>query len=154
MSHDIIKNIIPFNKKYIFIFVEDSNLKFMHPVSNYFLKINDLSINLVISLKWIRWGYFFFNSLSKELKIYTYSLNEIIVDSLQGQQFNLIEKNHILIIDNEIVENEEKVDTLLDIFYSQDFFDENTKIHIKLKLNLRDYLIISNLLFPALSTFE
>jgi hypothetical protein len=43
-------NIIPFDNKYIFDFLED-DVKFSHPASDYFLKVNDLSINLLISLK-------------------------------------------------------------------------------------------------------
>lgn len=43
--------IIPFDKKFEFTFLEDSEIKLKHPVSDYFLKINDLSINLLISLK-------------------------------------------------------------------------------------------------------
>jgi hypothetical protein len=43
-------NIIPFDTKYMFDFLED-DIKIPHPASNYFLKVNDLSINLLISLK-------------------------------------------------------------------------------------------------------
>jgi len=42
--------IIPLNAKYEFVFTEDK-LNVKHPVSNYYLKISDLSINLLISLK-------------------------------------------------------------------------------------------------------
>jgi hypothetical protein len=49
MSHNIM-SIIPFDKNYEFTFLEEK-IKILHPVSNYFLKLNDLSINLLISLK-------------------------------------------------------------------------------------------------------
>jgi hypothetical protein len=49
MSRNIM-NIIPYNKEYEFYFVEE-DVKIDHPVSNYFLKSNDLSINLLISFK-------------------------------------------------------------------------------------------------------
>jgi hypothetical protein len=45
------KHIIEFDEKYEFCFLEDASIKIAHPVSDYFLKLNDLSINLLISLK-------------------------------------------------------------------------------------------------------
>lgn len=38
--------------------------------------------------------------------------------------------------------------------YNEEWFDANTKVHFKLKLNLREYFIISNLLFPAFLEME
>ncbi len=51
MSHYIINKLIPFNTNYEFTFLEDSDIEFAHPASDYFLKINDLSVNIIISLK-------------------------------------------------------------------------------------------------------
>jgi hypothetical protein len=31
-----------------------------------------------------------------------------------------------------------------------EFFNENTKIHMKMKINLREYLIMTNVLYPTL----
>lgn len=156
MSHNIINKIIMFDKRYEFCFLDDYSIKIMHPVSNYFLKINDLSINLLISLKWILWGFFFLSSISKELKseIYTYSMETIINNALQLKFDNYIEKDHIILIDNHTINNEEELKELISNFYNNEVFNENTKIHLKLKLNLREYLIISNVLFPTLSIFE
>jgi len=42
--------IIPLNNKYEFVFTEEK-LNIKHPVSDYYLKISDLSVNLLISLK-------------------------------------------------------------------------------------------------------
>jgi len=47
--------IIPFDNTYEFVFLEEPDSKNTHPVSDYFLKLNDLSINLLINLKWIMW---------------------------------------------------------------------------------------------------
>ena len=47
------EKIIEFDNKFEFAFLED-NIKIKHPVSNYYLKLSDLSINLFISLKWIK----------------------------------------------------------------------------------------------------
>lgn len=124
----------------------------MHPISDYFLKINDLSINILISLKWIRWGFFFFKSISEELKsdFNDYNVNTMISNALESPFEDLVEKSHILLIDNYEIKTENELDELINNFYNNKIFDENTKIHFKLKLNLREYLLISNVLFPTL----
>ena len=146
-----IRYIIDFDRNFKFTFLEDNNIKFNHPVSDYYLKINDLSINLLISLKWIKWAYFFFESLSKDIKdeFYNYQLQELIPKSIQ-QIINWKEEEHVLLIDNYSINNESSLNELLENIYNSDIFNANTKIHVKLKLNLREYLIISNVLFPTL----
>ena len=57
--------IIPFDSRYEFTFLEEYDKDLVHPVSNYYTKLDDLSINLLISLKWINWGYVFLRSLKK-----------------------------------------------------------------------------------------
>ena len=47
----LIMKIIEHDKNYEFAFVEDLNHIVPHPVANYYLKINDLSVNLLINLK-------------------------------------------------------------------------------------------------------
>jgi len=43
--------IIPLSPEFKFCFLEDKDVKIAHPISNYYFKINDLSINAIISLK-------------------------------------------------------------------------------------------------------
>jgi hypothetical protein len=50
MSLNVMNKIIPLDKTYEFVFVEDE-VNIQHPVSKYYMKLNDLSINLVINLK-------------------------------------------------------------------------------------------------------
>ena len=78
------KKIIQLEKKYEFVFLDQNEIKIDHPVSDYFFKLNDLSINLIISLKWILWGYFFLNSISKEIKnpMYNYESKKILIKHL------------------------------------------------------------------------
>lgn len=158
MSLNIIENkIIPFDDSYSFSFLEDFFIKFFHPVSNYYLKLNDLSINLLISLKWVKWGYFFLSSISNELKNIDndYQLNVFIDKSLQSiNKMNLIKEPHLLLIDDKVIVDSNDFNDLLENFYSKDIFDSNTKIHLKLKLNIDEYLIISNILFPTLIKFK
>jgi hypothetical protein len=146
--------IIDYDPSYEFSLIEDPALKLMHPVSKYYTKLNDLSINLLISLKWIRWGYYFFTSLSKELKNLekkNYSWLELISKSIQKESIkNLTESEHELIIDDQPIKSDKDFELLIKNSYSLDIFDENTKIHLKLKINLREYIIITNILFPTL----
>ena len=154
-----------FDENYDFFFVEESWVKFLHPVSNYYLELNDLSINLLISLKWVKWGYRFFSFLSAELEnsdelknLYQIdTINSIITDSLQkfSEEFvNMEEFKHIISIDNIIVNDTIEFNKLLKDVYDTEMYNENSKISLKMKINLREYLIISNCLFPHLSTFE
>ena len=57
--------IIEYNPSYEFCFTEEK-IKIEHPLSNYYTKLDDLSINLYINLKWIKWGYYFFKSIEKK----------------------------------------------------------------------------------------
>lgn len=151
MSHTVMNDkIIPFDKNYEFTFIEvEDKIKIIHPVSNYFLKLNDLSINLLISLKWILWGHEFLFSISNEIKFINYSMTDLIDNSIQLQDINLDEKQHIILIDNQKIQNLDDTFYLIENFYSKDIFNENTKIHMKLKLNLREYLIIAEVLYPT-----
>ena len=68
---------------------------------------------------------------------------------------NITEENKKILIDDVEIEDVEKLLDRINNFYLNDkflnIFDQNTKIQIKLKLNLREYLILINLLFPTLS---
>lgn len=147
-------NIIPFDNRYQFTFIEKQDIvenKIKHPVSNYYLKLNDLSINLLISLKWIEWGYIFFTSLKNELyeqNPYD-NITQLINNSIQNlNNYTLVEEKMILLIDNQNIKSSEDFKKILNNFYVKPIFDENTKIHLKLKLNLKDYILISEILKP------
>jgi hypothetical protein len=47
------KKLIKLNKKYEFCFLEDKSIKIIHPVADYYMKLDDLSVNLLISFKWL-----------------------------------------------------------------------------------------------------
>jgi adenylate cyclase len=82
-------------------------------------------------------------------------LSTIISDSLQGkilQDFRNLE--HTLLIDNNIISNDEDLEKLIDNLYINEIFDENTKIHLKLKINLNEFLLIHNYLYPTLIKFD
>lgn len=143
--------IIPFDDKYEFEFLEEYEKNPKHPVSNYYLKLDDLSINLLISLKWIKWGYFFFKSIKNELDNLDNDFKIEKITETSIQKLKEEKKEKILIIDNKEIQNDYEFEKNLNEFYlDNDCFDKNTKIHLKLKLNLSEYLIISNMLYPTL----
>jgi hypothetical protein len=156
--------IIDYDFSYKFYLIEELNVKFSHPVNDYYLKLNDLSINLLVSLKWIKWAYKFFTSLIIELDRLdeNYALDDIISKSIQDfKKIKIKENSKIITIDDYPINSEEALLALIEKFYKNPvfnsthgpIFDSNTKVHLKLKLNLREYLIISNLLFPTLIKF-
>lgn len=81
-----------------------------------------------------------------------YRLNDIISKSIQNVNQNE-ERKKVILIDDVIIYNETDFNNIIENFYSHEvlgkLFSDNTKIHIKLKLNLREYLIITNLLYPT-----
>jgi len=145
--------IIKYDEKWIFVFSEDKPSENSHPVSDYYLKLNDLSINLLINIKWIEWGFIFLKETSKNLNLLEkndFDLNNIINKSIQN--IELIEKkNHILTINNTLIKSEQDLNSFIENI--EPWLSENNKIHLKLKINLDDYLIISNLLFPTLGIY-
>lgn len=64
--------------------------------------------------------------------------------------FLLKEEEHRLILEDEKLISKEYFHTLLNNLCNLEVFAPNSKIHFKLKLNLRDYIIISEFLFPTL----
>ena len=147
------------DKKFIFCFVEDIEIGKLSPVSDYYTKLDDLSINLLISLKWLKWGYFFMNSICHELDSLKneYRLSDIISKSIQNIG-DIKEYRKIITIDDQKIETENDFFKIIDNFYNDkvlgQIFTENTKIHIKLKLNLREYIIVTNVLYPRLLRIE
>lgn len=150
--------IIELDTSYEFCFLEEK-INIEHPLCNYYTKLDDMSINLYISLKWIKWGYFFMTSISSNLDILKqeYKINEIISKGIHVLKEENEEKKEI-IIDDIKIGSENEFEHILEHQYNckilGKIFNENTKIHLKLKLNLREYLIITNVLYPTLIRWE
>jgi hypothetical protein len=158
----VIKNknkfIIDFDEEYILTFLEEEYIDATSPVSEYYLKLDDLSINLLISLKWIIWGFIFLDSISKEIlkTKEELSLENLIENSInKSKDLKLIkDQEHELIIDDQIIYSKKDFENLIENFYNWEIFDENTKVHMKLKINLREFLIISHMYKPAFMKFK
>ena len=151
---------IEYDSRYIFTFLENKEDISPHPVDNYYLQLHDLSINLLISLKWIKWAIFFFKSLAEALDKLgdNYTIENILTTPIQNiKTLKNEERERIFIIDDNIIQSDEDIKLLFSKLYENSFlnpeinplFHPNTKVHLKLKLNLREYLIVSNLLFPC-----
>lgn len=143
---------------YEFSFLEEK-LNIDHPLSEYYMKLDDLSINLYINLKWIRWGYFFLKSLSENLDLVKeeYSINRIISQAV-GNISEISEWKKELIIDDVKIESDLDFENLIKDVYDDEIlgriFTENTKIQMKLKINVREYLILTNMLYPTLVKWQ
>ena len=149
--------IIPLDRTYEFVFVEDE-VNIQHPVSKYYMKLNDLSINLVINLKWINWGYYFLTSIKEELDVLgsEYDIKTLLSNTIQNFD-NMEENEKIISINDVIIKNNLEFESFIKEQIDGDlaeFFNENTKIQMKMKMNLREYLIITNILYPTLVKWE
>ncbi len=94
-------------------------------------------------------------SMSEELDSLKneYKLSDIISKSIQDLE-EIKEHKKIITIDDEEIKNEIDFREIIKNFYDDEIlgkiFNENTKVHIKLKLNLREYIIITNVIYPRL----
>lgn len=93
----------------------------------------------------------FLRSLKERLDVLgeEYELKEIIENSISKSCEEKGEK--MLLIDDTLINNDKDFDDNLKEFYlSTGYFHENTKVHLKLKMNLNEYLLITNDKYPAL----
>jgi hypothetical protein len=83
----------------------------------------------------------------------SYKLKNIISKSVQKID-DIDEKEKIITIDNALIKNEKDFMNILENQYNHEIlgkaFEKNTKIQMKLKINIREYIIITNLLYPTL----
>jgi hypothetical protein len=92
----------------------------------------------------------FLKSLKNELDVLgeEYLLEEIIMGSISKSCEKKGEK--VLLIDDTLISNDKDFDNNLKEFYlDKQYFHENTKVHLKLKMNLNEYLLITNEMYPA-----
>ena len=75
-----------------------------------------------------------------------------LIDSgIQSPQTLFItEQTHVLLIGGVAVANKADVDVLICTLRDRGVYTHNTKIDFKLKINVREYLLLCNTLFPVL----
>jgi len=94
-------------------------------------------------------------SISEELDSLKneYKLCDIISKSIQNLE-EIKEHKKIITIDDQEIKNEIDFKEIIKNFYDDEIlgkiFNENSKVHIKLKLNLREYIVITNVIYPRL----
>lgn len=139
--------LIPYDPEYEFMYLEEKNLKNNHPVSDYIMDINTLSIVIVINVKWLNWGVFFLNSIAKSIPELRseYPWTSIINNNRPEVKklYTLKDSDPILTLNSRIVER--SIENCIDYIWT-----ENTKVMLRLELCLRDYLILDNMASPTL----
>lgn len=139
-------NIIEFDKNFIFSFSEERE-KGSHPADDYFFILEDLSINLVIKLKWILWGFHFLNEISNNV-IHLRQEEEFEKSIEKSINFNF--NKHILYIEDIVINSINDVNNLIKNLNEEKIYSSNTLISMKLKLNLKEFLLISYIFYPSL----
>ena len=131
-----------------FAFLEE-NLDLESPVSDYYLKYSDLSVNISVSLKWFLHGYFFINSAYECLDDDEYTIDLKFKDSLDDN-ISYEKKNKILLVDDVQVRNIDDLKKLVYTEYSKPYYTQNSTIHFKLKVNIFEFVWLQNAIFPRL----
>ena len=76
-----------------------------------------------------------------------YDSKYLFKNSLQNLK-KLEEFEKVIIIYNLLIRNENNFNKVLDKTINDDFYNSNTKINLKLKLNIREFLIINHCPYP------
>jgi len=141
-------------KKCEFSYVEHVDYVIKHPVSGYYFKLNDVSVNVVISFKWVLFAHFFLDSISKtmiELNNSEENINNFIEEKI-NYKADYVE--HKMFIDDIEIYSKEDLIKKIEKEYDDRLFNENTKIRMKLKINLNDFLLLQNVYIPTLFFYE
>lgn len=153
----IFEKLIELDKEFELVLGERADDPFIgksNPIWNYYFTLHDLSINFTINLKWLKWGWFFLSELSRnldlleELEEYDWP-NLINEDFLDKNLLNINKRTRSILIDDKVVEDIYKWEPEMLGLYT-----ENTKIRMSLRLNLKDYLILTNVLIPSLDRVQ
>ena len=81
-----------------------------------------------------------------------YDVKSLLSNTIQDFD-DMKENEKIISIDDVIIKNNLEFIGFINKQIDGDlaeFFNENTKIHMKMKINLREYLIMTNVLYPTL----
>jgi len=81
-----------------------------------------------------------------------YRLENLISNSIHSNSELLLnEHEHELYMDDELINDYDSFKNIINGDYSIELFEANSKIHFKLKVNLREYFILENFAFPTLA---
>lgn len=151
---NLIKNnyLIKIGNNWEFFFLED-NEPIASPVNSYYFLSQDLSINISLRLKWALYGWFFFKSLSEALDDPDYWADLTFSDCI-NPNFETTKQPKKLFLDGNDVDSFELFKIILETEYTKAYHDQNSLISFKLKLNVSEFLIMQDELFPRLGELE
>lgn len=144
--------LIKIGEKWEFFFLEEDDL-IPSPVNSYYFRSRDLSINVSLRLKWSLYGWFFLKSLSEALDDKDYYEGLDFSDSI-NPNFEPIKYNRILLVDSIDMTSFDSFRNEFENEYAKAYYNQNATISFKLKLNVSEYIIVQNDLFPRLGEFE
>lgn len=142
--------IIEYDEQYVFGFVEIEYNDDIHPLNGCFLKPFDLSINLLIKLKWLNWVILFFKTLSLQISMQDIgqvgresSVQQIVFPERSPHKFLVSFPYKGTTVSFEIFSVE-------DVYKVVNMNDSDSDILFKLKLNIDEYLALSGYIWPTL----
>lgn len=136
-----------------FCYVEDKEYITPHPFDDYYFKINDISVNVFTSLKWSAYCYYFLKSISETMNEINNSSKNIYSLLPSDIKYESIYNKHVLYIDDVIIEDMDAFISVLNNEYNSEFFEPNTKVRFKLKINLNDFILLQNCFLPTIYFF-
>lgn len=144
------KNVIKLAKDCNFCFLEEP-IDLKSPVSEYYFKINDLSLNVKFKLKWVLYGYFFLKSISQNVRLSEpgYETSNLFADSINSD-FKYPNAKHVISIDDVDVTDIDAFVLEINNEYSKIFYNENSTVHLKIKVNVDDFVVLQNTSHPRL----
>jgi len=145
------KNLIKISNRWDFAYLED-NVEIKSPVDFYYFKWNDLSINIIIKFKWSLYAYFFFNSILETLNDSNYIDGISFAESIGGDFTS--NQNKIFLIDDFEIKKFEDFKEIIEKEYTKSYYSENSTLRFKIKLNVKEFIILQNALYPRLIELE
>ena len=148
------QKIIKIIDNYEVCFLEEA-LDIQSPVSDYYFKTIDLSINLKLKLKWGLYGFYFMKSISDNVGTVEndYEENMFFCESINSN-LKYPKEKHELILDDVIIDTIGDFTREIDSEYIKSYYSENSIIHFKLKINIGEFIILQNTSFPRLCLLE
>lgn len=141
------KYLIKIGERWDFVYLED-NIKIESPVSSYYFKWSDLSINIVIKFKWSLYAYFLFNSILETIDDPNY-INDISFEESIDPDIKSKNKK-IFLVDDFKIDDFEDFKKVIENEYTKLYYSGNSVIRFKIKLNMKEFVILQNILHPRL----
>jgi hypothetical protein len=80
-------------------------------------------------------------------------MEELFAGAIQSDLKGSLEAEHLLFIDDVLIKCEGDLEKEFEETYSHEIFSENTRVHFKLQVNLREFLLLGHELHPTLVKF-